>query len=282
MMVFISSQIRKLKQLGIYNIMSTNYFSLLHYSNNMIASLELITVSIISIIESTKKWTFDQCNKLFELFLTAIWNHERIINNIIINMYMRLSGTAGYSSFYYHRYYHSYSLASILEPDLRVGWPWMEPLIINFCACACHSDYCKIFLYDPKLFLTTDKQQINIICPSEQQTTLMCSTNHIFVEWNVSSLGQTEIRSVSSLDPNPTYAPITMNSADFSFSRVSSPRALPLVSTMTIMNVNSNLEGTMISCSGLNSLSESTIVLMTTVHIYDMDIGRLQIQILLA
>ena len=110
----------------------------------------------------------------------------------------------------------------------------------------------------------------------------MCSTNHIFLEWNVSLLGQTEIRSVSCLDANPTYAPITMNSADFSFLRVSSPGALPLVSTMIIMNVNSNLEGTMISCSGLNSSSESTIVLMTTVHVYDMDVGRSQIQILLA
>ena len=92
----------------------------------------------------------------------------------------------------------------------------------------------------------TDKQQI--ICPGEQQTTLMCSTNHIFLEWNVSSFRQTETRSVSSLDQDPNYVPTTMNSADFTFSRVSSPGALPLVSTMMIMNVNRNLEGTMISC----------------------------------
>ena len=129
----------------------------------------------------------------------------------------------------------------------------------------------------------TDKQQINIICPGEQQTTLMCSTNHIFLEWNVSSLGQTETRSISSLDhQNPTIAPITMNSADFTFSRVSSPMALPLVTTMTIMNITSILEGTLISCSGLNRSSDSTIVLMTTVHVYNMDIGRSQIQIVLA
>ena len=64
-----------------------------------------------------------------------------------------------------------------------------------------------------------------------------------------------------------------MNSADFTFLRVSSPGALPLVTTMIIMNVASNLEGTVISCTGLNSSSEST-VLMTTVHVYDMDVGR--------
>ena len=126
----------------------------------------------------------------------------------------------------------------------------------------------------------TDKQQINIICPGEQQITLMCSTNHIFVEWNV-SLGKIETRSISYSDQNPTIAPITMNSADFTFSRESSPEALPLETTMTTMNVNSNLEGTVITCTGLNS-SSSSVVLMTTVHVYDMDIGRSQIQILLA
>jgi hypothetical protein len=51
-----------------------------------------------------------------------------------------------------------------------------------------------------------------------------------------------------------------------------------LVSTMTIMNVTSSLEGTVITCTGLNSLSVSSVVLMTTLHIYDMDVGRSLIQ----
>jgi hypothetical protein len=69
-----------------------------------------------------------------------------------------------------------------------------------------------------------------------------------------------------------------INSATFTFSRVSSPGALPLVSNMTIMNVTSNLEGTMISCTGLNSSSVSNVVLTTTLHIYDMEVGRSLIQ----
>jgi hypothetical protein len=112
------------------------------------------------------------------------------------------------------------------------------------------------------------------ICPGEQQITLMCSTSHIFLEWNVSTFNEHEVRSVSTFDQNPNILPVLMNSANFTFSRVSSPRALPLVSTMTIMNVNSNLEGTMISCSGLNSSSVFSVVLMITLRIYDMDIGR--------
>jgi hypothetical protein len=112
------------------------------------------------------------------------------------------------------------------------------------------------------------------ICSGEQQTTLMCSTNHILLEWNVSTIGQYETRSISNLDHNPTITPILLNSANFILARVSSQGALPLVSNTTIMNINSNLEGTVISCNGLNSSSESTLVLMTTIHIYDMDVGR--------
>ena len=117
-----------------------------------------------------------------------------------------------------------------------------------------------------------DKQQI--ICPGEQ-TTLMCSTNHTFLEWNISSFRETETRTIYNLDRNPTIAPIAMNSADFTFSRVSSSGALPLVSTMMIMNVTSNLEGTIITCTGLNSSFVPSVVLMTTIHVYDMDVGML-------
>jgi hypothetical protein len=72
-----------------------------------------------------------------------------------------------------------------------------------------------------------------------------------------------------------------MDSATFSFSRVSSPRALPLVSNMTIMNVTSNLEGTVISCTGRNSSSVSSVVMTSTIHVYDIDVGRSLIHTLL-
>ena len=121
----------------------------------------------------------------------------------------------------------------------------------------------------------TDKLQT--ICPGEQQTTLMCSTNHIFLEWSVSTISrQPETRSISYLDQNVVISPITMNSANFTFLRVSSPMTLPLVSTMKIMNVNSNLEGTMVSCTGRNS-SVSSVVLIKTIHVYDIDAGRLRL-----
>ena len=126
--------------------------------------------------------------------------------------------------------------------------------------------------------------ELHTVCPGEQQITLMCNTNHTFLEWSVLTAGQVQptTRTISYFDRIVVVQPILMNSANFTFSRVSSPRALPLVSTMTVMNITSNLEGTMITCSGLNGSLGSSVVLMTTVHIYDMDVGRSQIQALLA
>jgi hypothetical protein len=106
----------------------------------------------------------------------------------------------------------------------------------------------------------------------------MCGTNHIFLEWNVSTINEHETRSISYSDQSLAILPIVMDYANFTFSRVSSPGALPLVSNMTIMNVTSNLEGTMITCTGLNSLSVSSVALMTILHVYDMDVGRSMIQ----
>jgi hypothetical protein len=122
---------------------------------------------------------------------------------------------------------------------------------------------------------TTD----TIIFPGEQQSTLICSTNYNFLEWNVSTIRYYHTRAIYYYSSRNLYLPILINSANFTLSRVSSPGALPLVSTMTIMNVTSDIEGTVITCTGLNSSSESTVVLMTTLHVYDMDVGRPLIQV---
>ena len=75
-------------------------------------------------------------------------------------------------------------------------------------------------------------------------------------------------------DQSPTISPIMMNFVNFTFSRDSSPKVLPLVSTMTIKNVTSDLEGTVVSCTGLNSSLVSSVVFVKTMHVYDIDVGR--------
>jgi hypothetical protein len=54
---------------------------------------------------------------------------------------------------------------------------------------------------------------------------------------------------------------------------------LPLVSTMTIDNVNDYLEGTVITCTGLNSSSVSNVVLMTTLHVIEINTGMITIKL---
>ena len=126
--------------------------------------------------------------------------------------------------------------------------------------------YLQIFL----MYIHTD-----LFCLDEQHT-LVCSTDHLFLVWNVRKTSQPsldEMRSVSSSGQNPVILPIRVILTNFEISRDSPQMALPLVSTMTIENVNSNLEGTMITCTGQNSSSVSSVVLMTTVHFFNVSRG---------
>ena len=114
-----------------------------------------------------------------------------------------------------------------------------------------------------------------LLCPGRQHT-LVCSTNHLFLEWSVRTTNQPMLyeRTISSSDRSPLILPIRANTANITFSRDSPRMVLPLVSTMTIENMNSYLEGTMINCTGVNSSSVSSVVLMTTIRVFDNDRGR--------
>ena len=114
-----------------------------------------------------------------------------------------------------------------------------------------------------------------LLCPGGQHT-LVCSTIHLFLEWSVRTTNQPMLyeRTVSSSDQSPLILPIRVNTANITFSRDSPRMVLPLVSTMTIENMNSYLEGTMINCTGVNSSSVSSVVLMTTIRVFDNDRGR--------
>ena len=124
-----------------------------------------------------------------------------------------------------------------------------------------------------------------IFCPGRQHT-LVCSTNHIFLEWSVRTTNQpsmNQMRTVTSSGQNPVILSILIEiTASITFSRDSPQMTLPLVSTMTIENVNSNLEGTVITCTGQNSSSVFSVVLMITVHTFDSNRGMITIIIKLA
>ena len=86
------------------------------------------------------------------------------------------------------------------------------------------------------------------------------------------SLNQTRAISSSALS-SVVVLPIRVNTTNITFSRDSLRMALPLVSTMTIVNVSSHLNGSVISCTGINSSSVFSVVLMKTIHIFDVNRG---------
>ena len=116
-------------------------------------------------------------------------------------------------------------------------------------------------------------------CPGEQQT-VICNANYKFLKWSVTTIDQMlhESGSVPYMDQHPDISPIMTNFANFTFSRESSPGALPLVSTMTINIVTSNLEGSIVNCTGTNSSSLSSVVLTKIIHVFDVNIGRSDIE----
>jgi hypothetical protein len=124
-------------------------------------------------------------------------------------------------------------------------------------------------------------ESILSVCPGGQHT-LVCSTNHIFLEWCVITTSQplvSETRSISSSGQSPAILPIRVILTDLEFSRDSPQMTLPLVSTMIIDNVISYLNGTMISCTGLNSSSVSSVALMTMIHVIDINTGMITIKL---
>ena len=109
-------------------------------------------------------------------------------------------------------------------------------------------------------------------CPGEQRM-LLCSVSYTFIQWGILTMNQTlrQTTIVPYLGQNLISILTLTNSTTFIFSRNSSPGTLPLVSTMTIKNVTSSLEGTVISFTGINSSSIPSVVLMTTIHVFDIN-----------
>ena len=114
------------------------------------------------------------------------------------------------------------------------------------------------------------------LCPGESQT-LVCSANYTFFEWSVITTSQpplNEIRTVSySALSSVVVLPIRVNTTNITFSKDSPRMALPLVSTMAIKVVSSHLNGSVISCTGKNGSSVFSVVLMKTIHTFDVNRG---------
>ena len=103
-----------------------------------------------------------------------------------------------------------------------------------------------------------------------KQLTFTCSTGRAFIEWNVTVL-QSGVRSSRTrlvLTETRTATPLTNNMITFNITRISSIGSLPLISTLTVVNVtNDHLNGTEVNCADIGNSLAQTSSSVAFVHI---------------
>ena len=113
------------------------------------------------------------------------------------------------------------------------------------------------------------------VCHVGDRLELTCSTTvATFLRWRFSVFDeQLQIRNIerniNSDDTSAQMSSETLNSTLFIVTRTSTQRASPLVSTLTIINVTSNLNGTRVHCmevDGPMSANSTTIIVVEIRH----------------
>ena len=105
-------------------------------------------------------------------------------------------------------------------------------------------------------------------CPGSQLS-FTCSTNLDILEWNI-TVGMLRSRRQLVTDISRFDLPLMINSHSFNVTRDSADRSKPIISTLTTSAVTSDLNGTIISCTGVGGSESSTMV--ATINVITPDI----------
>ena len=115
------------------------------------------------------------------------------------------------------------------------------------------------------------------VCPGENLH-FICSTNQSFIEWNITILqpesGQKQSRTKLVSDISP-LAMIIINGTTFDTARNSSSGSRPLISTLSVANVTSNLNETTVNCTSIGHTTLEAESLITSIHIIRVDTSEL-------
>ena len=97
------------------------------------------------------------------------------------------------------------------------------------------------------VFVVAFSSSVESVCPGEV-VSLTCNTNGTLLEWRIvlPDRSDAEMRLFGSLGSANHQTPLIVNHTEFRFTRSS---IIPLISTMTIENVITGLNGTIIECS---------------------------------
>ena len=110
------------------------------------------------------------------------------------------------------------------------------------------------------------------VCQVGDPLQLTCTASVQFIKWSILQVndqgkleGPTTSVQINSLDDNQISQRV-VNSSMFTFTRTSTERILPLVSTLSIDSVSIGLNGTVVNCS---NVSNPMISASTTIQIVD-------------
>ena len=126
------------------------------------------------------------------------------------------------------------------------------------------------FLNTGRVFLSP--MAVAPVCQFEDPLLLTCSTNGTILRWiftvrNYQGRLQEYPRFVSQDGTQQTQeSEITVNSTIFTFMRTSAQGRTPLISTLEINSVNSELNGTVVNCEDVGT----SMTASTTVRIFDL------------
>ena len=112
------------------------------------------------------------------------------------------------------------------------------------------------------------------------QLSLTCTINASFIQWNLniphfSPPSITHLFSTNRVtDISETF---TINEIDFEILKTSDRGVVPIVSTLSITNASTGLNGTLIQCMEVDGTMDPTLeVFSTTIYVSTVQFGRLQ------
>ena len=106
------------------------------------------------------------------------------------------------------------------------------------------------------------------VCQVGNQLELSCSVTGIFLRWEFTIFPEnmTYVQTpVTSSGPSGIPPPVRINTTMFTYSRLSGPSSLPLISRLTINPVSRGLNGTVVNCFEGSTSTEP--VAKTTIYI---------------
>ena len=113
-----------------------------------------------------------------------------------------------------------------------------------------------------------------LVC-SGDQLELTCTTSGSILEWAFVLIPENAAARTYTKGLTQTPEPLLIDSVKFTFSRLSPPNKLPLISTLVINFVSVDLNGTEMNCTDVQ-ISETVSTIITTVTITkDLIEGRL-------